>query len=103
MRGGKVEEIRLIQVFLSPTATPGPSIFEVTSNGDGLLFCNCAGFKGRSTCKHTKFVKARIESNGGHYPLEISKRATEEDAEKAKKSPEAFRDFVIRFAKIEVF
>lgn len=103
MIGGTVEEVRLIQVFLSPTATPGPNVFEVSSNTNGVLFCNCPGFKGRNTCKHTKFVKARIDSNNGHYPLEISKKATEEDAEKAKKSPEDFRQFVIRFGKIEVF
>lgn len=103
MMGGTVEETRLIQVFLSPTATPGPNIYEVTNSTSGTLYCNCPGFLGRSTCKHTKFVKARIDSNGGHYPLEISKRATEEDAEIAKESAEAFREFVIKFAKIEVF
>jgi hypothetical protein len=103
MKGGAVDEVRLIQVFLSPTASPGPNIFEVTSSADGTLHCNCSGFKGRSLCKHTRFVKARIDSNNGNYPLEISKRATEEDAQRAKESTEEFRKFVIKFAKIEVF
>lgn len=103
MMESSVEHKRLLQVFLSPTATPGPSIFEVSSNEEGDLYCTCAGYKGRTTCKHTRFVKARIDSNKGSYPLEISKSATDEDTEKAKESPEAFRDFVIRFAKIEVF
>jgi hypothetical protein len=98
-----MEQTRLIQVFLSPAATPGPCIFEVSSVTGGALTCTCPGFNGRKTCKHTRFVKARIDSNGGHYPLEISKRATDEDAEKAKESPEEFRKFVINFAKIEVF
>lgn len=103
MMESSVEQKRLIQVFLSPTATPGPSIFEVSSGSDGDLYCTCAGYKGRTTCKHTRFVKARIDSNNGSYPLEISKAASEEDAEKAKESPEAFRQFVLKFAKIEVF
>ena len=98
-----VDYIRLIQVFLSPTATPGPSIYEVTSTSTGYLTCTCSGFKGRQTCKHTRFVQARIDSNNGTYPLEISKRATEEDADKAQTSSEAFREFVIKFGKIEVF
>lgn len=103
MMESSVEHKRLLQVFLSPTATPGPSIFEVSSTTDGTLSCTCSGYKGRTTCKHTRFVKARIDSNQGSYPLEISKSATDEDAQKAKESPEAFRDFVIKFAKIEVF
>lgn len=103
MMESSVEHKRLLQVFLSPTATPGPSIFEVSSTTDGVLSCTCSGYKGRTTCKHTRFVKARIDSNQGSYPLEISKSATDEDAQKAKESPEAFRDFVIKFAKIEVF
>jgi hypothetical protein len=103
MMESSVKQNRLIQVFLSPTATPGPSIFEVSSDAESKLYCTCSGYKGRTTCKHTRFVKARIDSNQGTYPLEISKAATEEDAEVAKSSLEAFRHFVIRFAKIEVF
>jgi hypothetical protein len=98
-----VEQSRLIQIFLSPTATPGPAIFEVSSTPEGELRCTCSGFRGRTTCKHTRFVKARITANQGTYPLEISPEATDEDAEKAKISPEAFRRFVIKYGKIEVF
>lgn len=103
MRSGKVKEPKLVQVFLSQSQTPGPSIFEVTSNEAGTLFCTCPGFRGRSTCKHTKFVQARIDSNNGNYPLEISSRATADDAAKARSSSKDFREFVIKFGKIEVF
>jgi hypothetical protein len=98
-----VDQVKLLQVFLSPTQSPGPSIFEVSVKPSGDLLCTCPGFKGRTTCKHTRFVNARIESNGGVYPLEISKRATEEDTDMAKRSPSAYRDFVLNFGKIEVF
>lgn len=50
-----------------------------------------------------RFVQTRITANKGTYPLEISPRATAEEAEKAKSSSEEFRKFVIKYGKIEVF
>lgn len=96
------EDLRLIQVFLTQQQTPGPGIFEVSSDKKDNLYCTCAGFRGRSFCKHVKFVEARIENNGGTYPLEISTRASQYDAENAQKSNASFREFVIRYGKIEV-
>lgn len=95
--------LRLVQVFLSQSQTPGPGIFEVSTNDEGSLFCTCPGFSGRKTCKHTKLVQTRIDSNQGNYPLEILKKATQEEADKAKASNEDYRTFIIRYGKIEVF
>ena len=104
MRNTVNEAFRLVQVFLSQTQTPGPGIYEVSvQEGTEKLFCTCPGFKGRATCKHVKFVKTRIENNNGNYPLEISSRASKDDAEKARQSNTNFREFVIKFGKIEVF
>jgi hypothetical protein len=97
------QETKLIQVFLSQSMTPGPAIYEVCSTSDGDLICSCPGFNGRSSCKHSRFVSARIKTNGGSYPLEISKKATKEEADKAQESTDAFREFIIRFGKIEVY
>mgnify|MGYP006267415997 CR=1 FL=1 len=94
---------KLMQVFLSQANVPGPNIFEVSGTDEGDLFCTCPGFKGRKNCKHVRFVSARIKNNNGSYPLEISTRATKEEADKAQESTEAFRDFVIKFGKIEVY
>lgn len=94
---------KLLQVFLSQAKTPGPGIYEVSGDEDGNLFCTCPGFKGRNTCKHSRFVKSRIDSNNGTYPLEISNRATEEEAAKAKKSAKDFRAFIIKYGRIEVY
>lgn len=94
------DSLRVIQFFLSPTSTP--AIFEVSTDSSDNLFCNCPGYAGRHTCKHTVFVKARIDNNNGVYPMEISTKATKEDAEKAKKSNKDFREFVLKFGKIEV-
>lgn len=99
-----VMDTKLVQVFLSQTQSPGPGIFEVSVDDNNKLYCTCPGFRGRSTCKHVKFVSARIKANGGDtYPLEFSSRAQADDIASAKTSKEAFRDFVIKFGKIEVF
>jgi hypothetical protein len=94
--------LRLVQVFLSQSKTPGPGIFEVLTNSSGDLFCTCPGFIARKRCKHTVLVNARIEDNNGSYPLEILSKATEADAAKAKLSNEEYRSFIIRYGKIEV-
>lgn len=94
---------KLIQVFLSQTQNPGPGIFEVSGDDSGELFCTCPGFRGRGTCKHSRFVKARMDSNDGNYPLEISSKATEDEAKKAKRSAEDFRAFIIKYGRIEVY
>lgn len=97
------DDMRVIQFFLSPSNSPGPGIYEVSaSKSQDKLSCNCPGFNGRSTCKHTKFVQARIDSNDGSYPMEISTKATKEAAKKATESNEAFRDFLLKYGKIEV-
>lgn len=97
------DNLRLVQVFLSQSQTPGPGIFEVSTDDNGVLFCTCPGYKGRKTCKHTKLVQNRIDHNHGSYPLEILSKATPEEAEKAKKSNAEYRSFIIRYGKIEVF
>jgi hypothetical protein len=94
---------KLLQVFLSQTKTPGPGIYEVSGDEQGDVYCTCPGFKVRNTCKHSRFVKSRIENNNGTYPLEISDRATAADAARAKKSDKDFREFIIKYGRIEVY
>ena len=99
---GTMKDTRVVQLFLSQSMEPGPGIYEVSITKDKEFMCTCPGFNGRSNCKHVKFVKARVDSNRGTYPLEISSRCTPEDADKAQESPEAFRRFIIKYGKIEV-
>lgn len=96
------DDFKLVQVFLPQNNVPGPGIYEVSVNGADAIKCTCPGFSGRATCKHVKFVKARVETNNGTYPLEISSRATPDDAERAQRSSKDFRDFIIKFGKVEV-
>ncbi|CAB4148140.1 Zinc finger, SWIM-type [uncultured Caudovirales phage] len=96
------DDFRLMQVFLPQNNVPGPGIYEVSVGDDDEFNCTCPGFSGRARCKHVAFVKARIETNNGTYPLEISSRATTDDAAKAQKSTKDFREFIIKFGKVEV-
>jgi hypothetical protein len=95
--------VRLLQVFLSKTQVPGPSIYEVSTDDEGALYCTCLRFEKSKYCKHTSFVTSRIENNNGHYPLEILSKATEEEADLARVDNEAYRSFIIKYGKIEVF
>lgn len=86
------------QLFLSATG-----VHEVEMNLDTQkLRCNCQGANARSNCKHMLFVHMRMERNGGTYPVEISKKAKIADATVANLDPDAFRDFLIKYGKIEV-
>ena len=103
MKESKVtNDFKIVQIFLPLISSRGPEIYEVSSN-EVSLKCTCLPFNSRSKCKHVDFVQARIDANGGKtYPLEISSRATQEDARKAQESIEGFRDFIIKFGKVEV-
>lgn len=96
------DDFRLVQVFLPQQNVSGPGIYEVSVGDTDEFNCTCPGFSARARCKHVEFVKARIETNNGTYPLEISSRATTDDAAKAQKSSKDFREFIIKFGKVEV-
>jgi hypothetical protein len=99
-----MKEYRLLQVFLSPrSANPGPGIFEVSADVEKNLRCTCPGFKSMGECRHTKFVYKRIEENDGIYPFELSEAVSKEETEKAFENASAFREFVLKYGKIEVF
>lgn len=100
-----MNEARLEQVFLSQSksAGPGPGIYEVSSLDDGAkLTCTCPGYSGRSTCKHIKFVKEKMDANNGKYPLPIESKAKKSDLIKSLESAKSHREFILKFGKIEV-
>jgi hypothetical protein len=103
MKEGSVDtEVKLVQVFLNDTQVPGPSIHEVGITQEGKVVCNCPGFKGRASCKHSKIVKLRMEDNNGIYMPLLSPNVTDKDIEKAYLSNKNSRDFIIKFGIPEV-
>jgi len=89
---------QVTQLFLSETG-----VHEVYVNLDNKkLRCNCEGFLARSGCKHTRFVSERMSTNGGVYPVEVSNKASTAETALAALSPDIFRDFLLKYGKIEV-
>lgn len=101
MRGAVVAktEWRVVQIFLSPK---GAGIFEVEMTTDGSdVRCNCPTFKSRSTCRHARWVLGKIDETGV-FPVMVLSSASEIDIAEQMSDPEAFRDFIIKYGKIEV-
>lgn len=93
-----VKSWQVSQLFLSDTG-----VHEVEIEANSLkVRCNCSGFKNRNSCKHTRFVRERMSDNNGVYPTHISTKAPVLEANLAVQSPEAFRNLLINYGKIEV-
>lgn len=91
---------RTVQLFLSASAA---GVFEVEVDTETKdLRCNCPKWKKFAKCKHTKFVIDRMNMNDGHYSILIPNEISEELALEVQDSPEKFREFVVKYAKIEV-
>lgn len=89
---------QITQLFLSDTG-----VHEVDVHiSNSKLRCSCPGYESRRSCKHTRFVKTRMEENDGIYPTEVSTRASKIDTVVASNDPEAFRKLLINYGKIEV-
>ena len=101
MKGGSVQTSwRTIQLFISAQAA---GIFEVEVDTDTKkLRCNCPKWKKTFNCKHVRFVDDRMHYNDGHYSILIPEEIPEELALNASDTAEKFREFVVKYAKIEV-
>jgi len=102
MSGFAVEDKRLLQIFL-PDVKGSFEIYEVYAKASGELTCNCATHEKRNSCKHTRFIQARIDANKGRYIPEILRSATPEETELAKTSNQEYNQFLRRYGKIEVY
>jgi ribosomal protein L24E len=101
MRGAAMakSDWRVVQIFLSPK---GAGIFEVEMTTDGTsVRCNCPTFKSRRNCRHVRWVQAKM-ADTGVYPVMVLSSASDVDIAEQMTDPEAFRDFIIRYGKIEV-
>jgi len=86
----------ITQIFLSETG-----VHEVhVHHSSHKLRCNCVGYQTRNTCKHTRFVKDRMNKNGGVYPVEISSKIDRERSLLASEDPVEFRELLVNYGKI---
>ena len=91
---------RTVQLFISSQAA---GVFEVeVDTGTKRVRCNCPVWKKTLKCKHVNFVNKKMELNNGHYSILVPSEVPEELASQANIDPKTFRDFVVRYAKVEV-
>ena len=90
---------RTVQLFLEPY---GVAEVEVDSKNPKLIRCTCPSYNSVRGCNHTKYVKKNMQENDGHYTVSIPVEVDDEDAIAATSSASAFRDFIIKYGKVEV-
>jgi len=97
-KGSNLETWRTVQLFLSTTG-----VYEVQLRpGDTTARCNCPSYRVRSTCKHTEFIQQRMLENSGQYAILVPEDVPEDEAAKANDSADAFRNFILKYARVEV-
>lgn len=90
---------RVVQIFLSPK---GAGIFEVEMTTDAAhVRCNCPTFKSRASCRHQRWVQARTDDSGV-FPVMVLASAADVDISEHMDDPKAFREFIIKYGRIEV-
>ena len=91
---------RTVQLFISAQAA---GVFEVEVDTETHeLRCNCPVWRKSASCKHVNFVQSRMRFNDGHYAIMVPNEIPEELAVEASDDPKKFRDFVVKYAKVEV-
>jgi len=97
-------EWRTVQLFIEDEYEDGLKIAEVEMDfkTSRKLRCSCKEFNTFARCKHQKWVKSSIEENDGHYKIYIPAFIDDKDAVTAMSTQEGFRDFVLKYGKVEV-
>ena len=99
MKGQSMSSWRTVQQFISEQVI---GVFEVDVNTETKeTRCNCPVWTKRGSCKHVQFVNFRIKDTG-HYSILVPNEISDEMALEANEDPDKFREFVVKYAKIEV-
>ena len=90
---------RLVQIFLDEN---GVAEVELDSENNKRVRCSCATFNSSARCKHAKYVKRLMDENDGHYSIQIPVEIDDEEAIAAMTDAARFREFIMKYGKIEV-
>lgn len=100
MKGVEMQiDWRTIQMFLDEN---GVYEVEVDVDNNKKVRCSCSTFKLSARCKHVKFVRTQMDAGEGHYSIQIPVDISDEEAHLAMSSAELFRNFIIKYGKVEV-
>lgn len=90
---------RTVQFFMS---LEGIAEVEVDADNPQKVRCSCSNFGNSGRCKHSKFIKKQMDENDGHYNIQIPANVSDEEAIAAMGDTAAFRNFIMKYAKVEV-
>ena len=90
---------RTVQLFISED---GIAEVEVDAEFNDKVRCNCKAFAASSRCRHSKYVKNRMDEGDGHYIVQVPEDVDDNEALTAMKDPAKWRDFVIKYGEVEV-
>lgn len=90
---------RTVQLFLSEE---GVHEVQVDLEDNRNQRCTCKRFQSFKRCRHTKWVEEVIVESGGQFSIQISDEIDELEAESAFSTADTFREFVIKYGKVEV-
>jgi len=91
-------EWRTVQLFLG---SEGISEVALATHDTRKARCTCTAFSNSGRCKHIKFVKERLIEGDGNYNIQIPEDVPDEEAAEAMASLEDWREFVMKYGKIE--
>ena len=90
---------RTLQLFLGDE---GISEVSFASQDKRKLRCTCAAFNGPGKCKHTKFVRTRLDEPGGNYVVQIPHDTPDEETDLAMTDDGLWREFILKYGKVEI-
>jgi hypothetical protein len=90
---------RTVQMFIGED---GVAEVEVDAEFHKKVRCSCKAFNATAKCRHSKFVKGRMEENGGTYTVQIPEDVDDDDAIDAMSDPVLWREFIIQHGEVEV-
>lgn len=94
-------EWRTIQLFLDNEDFLVSEV-SVDALNSQKIKCSCIKFLKNAKCKHAKFVREKMDKNGGIFNLTLPSNVDDEEAFDALSDTDLFRDLIIKYGKIEV-
>ena len=92
-------EWRTIQLFLG---NDGVSEVFVAEEDSTKVRCSCEMFNKKARCKHSEWVRNRMDNNGGVFNMRVPDTINDEETMDALNDPYLFRNFVIKYGKVQV-
>ena len=92
-------EWRTLQLFLGDE---GISEVSVDATDIRKVKCNCRAFQRVARCKHASYVREKLDNNNGAYDFKVPDYLQDDEVELASQDVDRFRDFIIKYGKVEV-